>query len=106
MARTPHSMVSMEYDDDDSYDAMPTPIETRPRFPWGLCITLTEKELTKLGMDASDFEIGDLVHIFGMARVTGMNVSATENGNCCTLNLQVEDFEIESEEEENNQHRE
>ena len=87
---------SMEMDDDEKLDyPMPIPAE-KPDYPYGLRICLTEREFSKLGLDPKDAEVGGLVHLFAMARVT--NVSIGEE--CSRVELQIEDLGIESEDDE------
>lgn len=47
-----------------------------PDYPYGLSICLTQDELEKLGLD-DDVEVGDMLHIHAMAKVT--SVSKTDN---------------------------
>lgn len=95
-------MVSMELSDDDKLDAvMPIPMPTKPDFPFGLRICLTEKECTKLGIDPADAFVGGMFHGCFMARITNVNVSDGENGPTCRMEAQIEDMCIESEDAEN-----
>lgn len=93
-------MKSMELDDDDKIDSYP--IESvRPDFPYGLRICLSEKEFHKLGLDADVAVVGGICHGHFMARIT--SVSAEDRGDMksCRVEMQIEDLEIESEDEEN-----
>lgn len=100
--RTIPPMVSMELDDEDQYDLMPCgPAGDRPRFPYGLHISLTEKELEKMGFDPSSFMIGGVIHIHALARIDGINVNDSERGSTCSISAQIEDMDIESEDKEN-----
>lgn len=102
MAGAFRQMVSMELDDEDKLDAVtPMPMPDRPEFPYGLRISLTEKEFEKLGLDPADAEVGAIFHLHAMARVTCVNASDTPSGKCCRVEAQIEDLEIESEDEEN-----
>ena len=79
---------------------IPTPA-SRPDYPWGLCISLTQEELDKLDLD-DEVEVGDMVHLHAMAKVT--SVSKTDNeatGPCCRVELQITHIAAEDEEEEN-----
>ena len=93
-------MTSMELDDEDKLDAfMPIPMPDKPEFPYGLRITLTHLEMEKLGLDPEDAEIGGICHGHFMARVTSVNLAEE----CCRVEMQIEDLEIESEDEENSE---
>ena len=94
-------MKSMELDDEDKLDSpMPIPTE-KPDYPWGLRITLTQAELDKLDLDPDDAVVGGMFHMFAMARITNVNKSEDENGQCCRIEAQIESLGIESEDEEN-----
>jgi len=64
-----------------------------PAYPYGLCICLTHEELDKLGLD-SDCEVGDILHMVSMARVTSVNKSETSEGPSCRIELQLIDIEV------------
>jgi len=98
-------MVSMEMDDEDQLDAvMPIAMPERPRFPYGLHISLTDKELEKMELDASEAVVGGMIHLHAMARITSVSQNDMEGGKkCCRIELQIEDLCVESEDEENSQ---
>lgn len=90
----------MELDDEDQLDQiMPIQMPDLPRFPCGLCISVTDRELGKMKppVDATGAVLGALYHLHGMARVT--HVSHGPNGS--RIELQIEDLEMESEDAEN-----
>lgn len=98
----PHTMHSMELDDEDQLDfTSPIPMPSPPQFPPGLRICLTEKECEKAKIDAEGFEVGALVHGFFMARVTSISKNESEADSSCRIEIQIEDLGIESEDEEN-----
>ena len=85
----------------DGPDASPpTPAVDNPIYPYGLCISLCEDELDKLGLEA-DCDIGDTVHLFCMAKVTSVSQHESQNGKHCRVELQITDMAVESEDEEN-----
>lgn len=92
------SMVSLEYDDEDSLDAiMPIPMPDKPKYPYGLRICLTEKELSKLGLEA-DCNVGDIIDLRAFARVTSVSSNEMEGGKCCCrVELQIETMSVENE---------
>jgi hypothetical protein len=88
-------MVDMSYDDADGYDMGPS-LLSKPQHPPGLCITLTEREMQMLDLDSPD-DVGDLVHLNVMARVT--NIVKSDRG--CTVSAQITDIMVlENESEE------
>jgi hypothetical protein len=90
-------MVDMARTQEDMQETMEKTMEpTSPQYPYGLSICFTHEELAKLGLEA-DCEIGDLLHMVCMARVT--NVSKSEDS--CRIEMQLVDIEtIEDENEE------
>ena len=94
-------MTSMEYEDEDKLDACcPMPMPSRPDFPYGLRITLTDKELDKLKIDHADAFVGGIFHGHFMARITSVSADEKGGGKSCRLEAQIEDLAIESEDEE------
>lgn len=70
------------------------------RYPYGLCISLTEEELDKLGLEPT-CEVGDMLHLHALAKVTSVSQNETEAGTRCRIELQITQLEVESEDEEN-----
>lgn len=105
MKTLPKPMTDMEMTDEEMIDESPCPImatkPTGPRYPWGLRITLTEKELEKLDLDHSSACVGGMVHGHFMARVTSVSQDDRPDGMSCRIELQIEDLAIESEDAEN-----
>lgn len=96
------TMKSMEYDDEDSMDAaMPIPMSEKPRYPYNLRISLTDKELAKLQLDHTEAEVGGMVHGCFMARITSVSSNETDDGERRCVELQIENLGIASEDEEN-----
>jgi hypothetical protein len=103
-------LISMEYDDEDILDmqgdggAMGM-MGSMPKFPCGLQIYLTHMELDKFrahgeDLDPADAFVGGLVHLFAMARITGISTEERNNGPTCRIMLQIESMGIESEDAE------
>ena len=91
-------LVSMELDDEDKMDlALPPPVSEQPDYPWALKISLTDKELTKLGLEDDLPDVGDYIHLGAMARVTSVSSNATDGQNCCRVELQIEMLAVEEE---------
>ncbi len=95
-------MVSMELDDEQKLDApMPIAMPNKPDYPYGLRISLTEKELEKLGIDHSEAFVGGMVHLHALARITSTSENERSDGKSCCVELQIEELCIESEDAEN-----
>jgi hypothetical protein len=90
-------LVDMSMDDEDILDmCCPIPIKDKPRYPYGLRICLTHKELEKLGL-TPDCEIGDMVDLRCFAVVTSMSIDETQSGPTCRVELQIEKMMVENE---------
>ena len=85
--------------------AIASPIEPKvPVYPYGLCISLSQDELDKLDLDP-DCEVGDIVHLMAMAKVTSrseneMETSDGKKEKCCRIELQITHLSVEDENDE------
>lgn len=72
--------------------------ENMPKYPWGTAIRLENETLEKLGVDISDWEVGDNFEILCEVKVTSKSENDTENGGkrCCA-ELQITSIGAESE---------
>jgi hypothetical protein len=91
-------MRSMRLDEEEQLDAVLPIAMDKPEFPPELCICLTDKTLEKLGLDpqAAAGQIGGLVEIRAMARITSANIRE----DCARVELQIEDMCVESEDDD------
>lgn len=83
---------------ENTLPAMPE-MASQPRYPYGLSISLSEKELEKLKLSA-ECEVGDMIHLVGMAKVTSISANDTQDGKSCRIELQITHLELEDEDEE------
>lgn len=93
MAKTPEEMVK----DAGSY---PMSIGSQSKYPYGLSIRFCQETLDKLGLDG-DCEVGDFIHVFGLAKVTSVSKNDTGEGEKCDVELQFTHLGVEDEDEEN-----
>lgn len=94
----PMSMVDMSLDTKEQEEyASPSP----PKYPYGLCISLCDDELEKLGLDGAEVERGDMLHMHCLAQVTCVSSVDNESGKSNRIELQIKFIEVEDEEEEN-----
>ena len=94
-------LTSMEHDDEAKMDQiLPLPMLRKPDFPCGLKICLTGEEFKKMELDPSDAEVGGLVHIVAMARVTSVSHDRRDDKHNWRVEMQIEDMSIESEDDE------
>jgi len=99
--KMPH-MVDMSIDK-EAPETMGVPFamgDYAEKYPYGLSISLGDAELKKLGL-TDDCEVGEFIHLFCMAKVTGKNVSETDGGEKTCVNLQICFMACEDEDEEN-----
>ena len=90
-------LVDMEMTDDEKLDRAIPEMPSKPDYPWGLRISLTEKELEKLGLDA-DCDIGDLIDIRAFAVVTSVSKNKMDSGEeSVRVELQIEKMCVEDE---------
>jgi hypothetical protein len=80
----------------------------QPRYPYGLCISLDNESMAKLGLDGELPAVGETVHFCAMAKVTSasMNESETSDGKSeqrCRIELQITNMACENEDDENEQ---
>lgn len=71
-------------------------------YPYGLCLSLCQDELERLGFDPNDFQVNDMVHFHAMATVTSVSTSDNVNsGSSSRVELQITHMSAESEDDEN-----
>lgn len=93
-------MVDMRKTPQDTKDSAAMIAPDANIYPYGLCLSLGNEELEKLGLDC-DCEVGDMIHLFCLASVTSVSQNATENGENKRVELQIKFMSVESEDAEN-----
>lgn len=82
------NMVDMSRSEDD-VEKYASPL-MESKYPYGLQISLNEDSLDKLGVDISDWEIGDVFPLDILAKVVSKSANETEGGkSCCNISLQI-----------------
>lgn len=72
-----------------------------PLYPYGLCISLCQDELDKLGIDYDDVCVGDIVHIHALGMITSKSCSERQDGEPSErIEIQITHLASESEDEE------
>ncbi len=94
-------MVDMARDIEEMEETTQPEMGEQPIYPYGLSICLTHDELDKLDLD-NDCQVGDILHMVCMARVTSVSKNETTNGESCRIELQI--FDIETMENENEEY--
>jgi hypothetical protein len=94
-------LVDLELSDDEKIDSgFPIGPDAKPKqpdYPWGLRISLTEKELEKLDLDINDAEIGDLIDMRAFGVITSISQNDSDGGKCCRVEIQLQKLAIEDE---------
>lgn len=94
------AMVDMSMDNEEKAEMMsPSP----PTYPYGLSISLCEKELEKLKISEEDIERGDMFHLHALAKVTSVSTHDTNHGSGCRVELQICYMSTEDEDEEDDE---
>lgn len=90
------TLQSMELTDDQSLDTvMPIPMADKPRYPFGLCLCLTNDELEKLGIDPKEAEVGGMFMMHAMVKVTSVSCNETEGGEQYRVEGQIEQMAVD-----------
>jgi hypothetical protein len=97
MARTPAEAKK----EVEKYDmpATASPVASVPTFPYGLCISLEDETLDKLGMEGAMPAVGDVIQFTAMAKVTSASDSEREKSDgskeqCRRVELQITDMGV------------
>jgi hypothetical protein len=91
-------MVDMELDDEAKLDApMPIAMAKKPDYPYGLRICLCKPEIEKLGLDANDCSVGDMIDLRAMGEITCISQDASEHGDSCRVEIQLQRLAVENE---------
>jgi major coat protein len=76
-----------------------------PVYHWGLCIRLDDDSLKKLGMEDELPEVGDMIHLFAMAKATSVRQEEVEDSatgekrKCTCIELQITHLATEDEDQ-------
>lgn len=79
---------------------VPALLDRGPQYPYGLKVSLCEKELEKLRLDVSDASVGDLVDMRCFGTITSISQNDGPDGPCCRVEIQIERMAVENEETE------
>jgi len=95
-------MVDMKRTDEEKAQSLigaSIPTTMAEDYPYGLRICLTEDELSKLDLE-DECEIGDMIHISGMATVTSVSKTQNGDGSHCRIELTITHLGVEDEDAE------
>lgn len=71
---------------------------SEPIYPYGLCLSLNDDEIAKLGLD-DDAEVGDMLEMKILCKITSVSKNATTGGERNRIELQITHIEDDEEEE-------
>jgi hypothetical protein len=74
-------------------------LESVPDYPWGLRISLSERELAKLGLPA-DCAVGDQISFDCCARVCSVSLNDSESGASARVELQITEMAVDEDDSE------
>lgn len=86
MKKTPEEIKTEEI----PYDKVTPKVDL---YPYGLCISLDEDALAKLQLGPP--EVGDMIQLIAMAKVTAVSARATDQGDCIRVELQITHMNVE-----------
>lgn len=82
--------------------ASPSYVSNTPLYDYGLTLCFNHETLQKLNLDDEDVEVGDMLDIRAMAKVTSVSKNDTGDGEKCRVELQLTHIGIP--ENENNEY--
>lgn len=96
------NMINMAKKEDESKE-LAYPASDQSLYPYGLCISLCNEELDKLGIGEENIEVGNILHLHALASVTSVSQNTTiHSGATKRIELQITHLSTpESEEDEN-----
>ena len=98
MAKTPDE-VKKDFAEYPSAIAGGSTKPTGPMYPYGLCVSLEDATLTKLGLDGDMPGVGDIIQFNAIAKVTSVSENEREatdgtKSQCKRVELQITDMGI------------
>ena len=81
-------------------DTYPQPVTMIPDIPGGLCMCWDEDILEKLNIDVDDCDVGDMLHVSGMVKLTSKSISESDSGRKMRFEVGFVFMAVEDEEEE------
>lgn len=87
-------LVSVKLTTAEQKDAVEPSSADRPRYPWGLSISLDTDTLDKLGMKTLP-DVGEAYMLVARVDVTGVSSNESEGGKARSVSLQITDLCLE-----------
>lgn len=88
------TLINMQMSKEEAQETVEPKVDDAPRYPWGLCITLNEETMAKLGITDLP-KVGSTVMITAKAEVSGTREYATQGQEEeKSMDLQITDMAI------------
>jgi hypothetical protein len=88
------SLINMQQSAEEAKEYTQPSVDEAPKYPWGLCITLNDDSLEKLGVKTLP-AAGTVVTIVARAEVSGVRENQTQGGKTeASLDLQITDMQL------------
>jgi hypothetical protein len=89
------SLINMEMSKEEAKEYSAPSESEAPKYPWGLCLTLNDDSLEKLGVKTLP-AAGSVVTITAKATVSGIRETQTQGGDSeASMDLQITDMTID-----------
>jgi hypothetical protein len=91
------SLINMEMSKEEAKEYTEPKASEGPKYPWGLCLTLNDDSLKKLGIDKMP-SVETEVTIIAKAVVSGTRENQTQGGDSqASIDLQITDMTLSTE---------
>ena len=88
-------MINMKMSAEESAEQLGGVAESREQYPYGLCLSLDDESMSKLGLEAT-LAVGTVIRIVADCRVVTTSQRADENKESeSSMSLQITDMEID-----------
>lgn len=89
------TLISMQQSPEEAKEQTEPKASDAPKYPWGLCLTLNDDSLEKLGIDKLP-EVGSVVTITARAEVSSIRDYQTQGGESeASMDLQITDMQVD-----------
>lgn len=89
------TLINMQQSAEEAKEQNEPAVSEAPKYPWGLCITLNDDSLEKLGVKSLP-AVGSQVTIVAKADVSRVSGYQTQGGDSeASLDLQITDMQVE-----------
>lgn len=89
-------LVSMALTADSKMKSMELPIAMteKPEWPYGLCLSFTDEEMSKLDIDPAEAIVGQVFMMRAECRITCVSANDSENGSSFRMEARIERMSV------------